>query len=105
MAEKKYNHYIPKFYLSNFSGNSKYIDKCILSTGKIIRSAPTKSTGGKDYLYGEDGYVEDIFCQLEGIWADIIRKIIATECIPTDPEEYAYLMQFIILSENRTLVP
>lgn len=103
MAEKKYNHYIPKFYLANFSGSSKYIDKCILSTGKIIRAASTGSTGGKDYLYGKDGKIEDIFCQLEGKWADIVRNIIATESIPTDPDEYAYLLHFIILSENRTL--
>ena len=103
MAERKYNHYIPKFYLANFSGNKKFIDKCILSSGKIIRSAPTKSTGGQDYLYGEDGKIEEIFCQLEGRWDGIIRNIILTESIPKDGEDYEYLLHFILLSENRTL--
>ena len=103
MPVKKYNHYIPKFYLANFSGSNKYIDKCILSTGAIIRAASLKSTGGKDYLYGEDGTIEDMFSQMEGKWADVIRAVLATESIPTDPDEYAYLLHFIILSENRTL--
>lgn len=103
MSVKKYNHYIPKFYLANFSGSNKYIDKYIFSTGKIIRGASTKSTGGQDYLYGEDGKVEEIFSKLEGKWADIIRSIISSESVPTDPEDYEYLLHFIILSENRTL--
>ena len=103
LAERKYNHYIPKFYLANFSGNKKCIDKCILSSGKIIRSAPTKSTGGKDYLYGEDGIIEEIFCQLEGRWDGILKKIIRTESIPKDYEDYECLLHFILLSENRTL--
>lgn len=104
MSERKYNHYIPKFYLANFSGNKKFIDKCILSSGKIIRSASTKSTGGQDYLYGKDGQLEEIFSQLEGRWNDIIKNIILTERIPNNYEEdYYYLLLFIILSENRTL--
>lgn len=103
MADRKYNHYIPRFHFANFSGSKKFIDKYILSSGKLVRSASTKSTGGKDYLYGEDGKIEDIFCQLESQWAKIIRKIITTEQIPNNPEDYKYLLQFIILSENRTI--
>lgn len=103
MSEKKYNHYVPKFYLANFSGSSKFIDKCILSSGKIIRTASTSSTGGKDYLYGKDGKLEDAFCELEGIWADIVKQIILTESISSNPDDCACLIHFIILSENRTL--
>ncbi len=103
MSNKKYNHYVPKFYLANFSGSNKCIDKCILSSQKIIRYASTKTTGGKDYLYGEDGSIEDSFTQLEGRWADIIRNIISAETVPSDPEDYEYLLHFIVLSENRTL--
>ena len=49
MAERKYNHYVPRFYLANFSGNKRCIDKCVLSSGQIIRSASMKSTAGQDY--------------------------------------------------------
>ena len=103
MSEKKYNHYVPKFYLANFSGSNKFIDKCLLSSGKIIRTASTSSSGGKDYLYGKDGKLEDAFCELEGIWTDIVKQIILTETIPNNPEDYTCLMHFILLSENRTL--
>ena len=104
MPERKYNHYIPKFYLANFSGNKNFIDKCLLASGKVIRSAPTKSTGGKDYLYGKDGTIEETFMQLEGRWDGIVKKIIATESLPGNAEDLEYLLHFILLSENRTLV-
>lgn len=103
MPERKYNHYIPKFYLANFSGNKSFIDKCLLASGKIIRSAPTKSTGGKDYLYGKDGVIEETFMQLEGRWDGIVKNIIATEGLPSNAEDLEYLLHFILLSENRTL--
>lgn len=104
MPERKYNHYIPKFYLANFSGNKSFIDKCLLASGKIIHSAPTKSTGGKDYLYGKDGAIEETFMQLEGRWDGIVKNIIATESLPSNAEDLEYLLHFILLSENRTLV-
>ena len=103
MAERKYNHYVPKFYLANFSGNKRFIDKCILSSGKIIRSASIKTTAGQDYLYGEDGIIEEAFCQLEGYWDGVIKRIIQTEQIPINGEDYERLLHFFILSENRTL--
>ena len=103
MSDKKYNHYVPRFYLTNFSGNKNFIDKCILSSRKIIRCAPMGSTGGKKYLYGKDGVVENIFAEMEGRWDSIVKKIILTESIPSSSEDYTELLLFIILSENRTL--
>lgn len=103
MSTKKYNHYVPKFYLANFSGSKDCIDKCLLSSQRIIRNAPTKSTGGKDYLYGKDGIIEDAFCEMEGHWATIIEKIITNEELPTDSDSLQYLLYFIILSDARTL--
>ena len=102
MPEKKYNHYVPKFYMANFSGSSKYIDKCILASGKIIRGVPTKSTGGHDYLYGRDGVIEDAFSKMESIWAAIIRTIIQTEQLPRDWVSIEELLYFIVFSDYRT---
>lgn len=102
MSKKKYNHYVPKFYMANFSGSSNCIDKCILSSGKIIRAVPTKSTGGKDYLYGKDGVIEDAFSKMESIWASIIRSIIRTEQIPRDWNSIEELHFFMVLSDYRT---
>lgn len=103
MSNKKYNHYVPKFYLSNFSGSNKYIDKCRLDTEQIIRKAPMDSTAGKDYLYGKAGKVENMFMQLEGKWASILKNIICTESLPTNPEPIEYLLSFLYLSAARTL--
>ena len=99
---KEFNHFVPQFYLKNFSTNKKGIGMFLLDKRKFIANASIKEVGGRDYLYGEDGKIEDWFMQLEGIWSKIIKNIILNEEIPNDIEEYTNLLIFIYLSEART---
>ena len=88
--------------MANFSGSSKYIDKCILSSGNILRKVPTKSTGGRNYLYGKDGVIEDAFSKMESVWASIIRTIILKEQLPRDWVSIEEILYFIVASDYRT---
>ncbi len=103
MNKKQYNHFIPRFYMANFSGNKKCIDKCLLETGRIIRNAKTKTTGGKNFMYGKDGKLENAFMELEGQCSDIISRVIKEEKIHVNSEDYLDLLAFIILSNYRIL--
>lgn len=103
MNIKKYNHYVPKFYLAKFSKNPKYIDKCIIKTEKIIRKASTKGTGGQDYLYGRNSAIEDELANYEGAWNEVITEIIQHGILSTDPKPQLLLRYFIVLSYARTL--
>ena len=56
MADKKRQHYVPRFYLKNFSINSEgkaigiyNVEKC-----KFIPSGSLKSQAYENYFYGED---------------------------------------------------
>lgn len=101
-TEKKYQHYVPKFYLRFFSNNKKSVGTYIFDKNKYIQVAPLDSIGGSNYLYGEDGTIEDWFSELEGKWNLILKKIIDNNNIDINYEEYLYLLMFIFLSEARS---
>ncbi len=101
--EKKFNHSVPKFYLRNFSNNTKSIGMYLLSHNQYVKDASIKDIAGQDYLYGKDSQIEDWFANLENEWAILIKDIINSEIISKEPEDYANLLMFIYLSEARTI--
>ena len=100
--DNKYQHFVPKFYLRNFSNNGKSIGSYVFSNHKYIADAPIRKICGRDYLYGEDLEIEKWFANLEGIWATIIKRIINESTLSINDEEYTYLLMLIYLSEART---
>lgn len=101
--EKINQHFVPQFYLRNFSNNIN--GKCIsgyeLKSKKFVENITIKETASKKYYYGEDGVVEDWFANLEGVWNRIVSKIIETDEIPDDIDDYLHLLLLISLSEMR----
>ncbi len=100
--EKEYQHFVPKFYLRNFSNDSKSVGSYIFSKRKLIANASIEKICGRKFLYGEDLHVEDWFMALEGKWANIIRQIISTGKLCLDYNSWAYILMFIYLSDVRT---
>lgn len=101
-TNKKYQHFVPKFYLRFFSDDKKSVGTYILKNKKYIKQASLNSVGGADYLYGKDGTIEDCFSEMEGKWNSIICKIINTEKIDLDLNEYFMLLTFIFFSDARS---
>lgn len=100
--DNKYQHYVPRFYLRNFSNNEKSVGTYIFAQHKYVADAPIKKVCGRDFLYGEDLHIEKWFQNLEGIWAEIIREILSTGKMDITLEQWAYLALFIYLSDVRT---
>lgn len=102
--EKISNHYVPQFYLKNFSNNRKSIGMYHTKHHKYIKEASIKKQACKDYLYGEDGTLEDMLMDIENQSSKIIKKIIETSTLPPqDSNDYALLLLFILMSEARNL--
>jgi hypothetical protein len=102
--QKVSNHYVPQFYLKNFSNNKKSIGMYHIKHHKYIKEASIKKQACKDYLYGEDGTLEDMLMEIENHCSKIIRRIIETSRLPSkDSQDYALLLLFILLSEARNL--
>lgn len=99
--QKTYNHYVPQFYLKNFSGNDS-IGRYNFARKEFVNETAIWNTAGRDFLYGKNSDLEDWFQNLEGVWATIIRNILLYEKIPMDSAEYTYLLMFVYLSDVRT---
>jgi len=74
--EKKNQHYVPKFYLRNFNNNQNCIATFIHSKAKFIPQASLDSVVSKDYFYGKDLYIENMFADFESKWATAFDIII-----------------------------
>ena len=102
MGNKKNQHYVPKFYLRNFSNNGKNVGLFMPEKNIYRNNASIKSVAYSPFLYGEDGIVEDLLSKIESRWASVIRKIINNKFDSFNQEEYILLYSFIVISKSRT---
>lgn len=100
--EKRRQHYVPRFYLRNFSENNKSIGMYRFKENKIIYDGSINDNLWKEYFYGMDAITENNLAEYERIWNDIISTIIKTESIPNTNRELALLRYFILISSART---
>lgn len=107
MTEKKNQHYIPKFYLRNFSfeNNGKQIGVYNLSNEIFVRKAKLKTQGSKNFFYGQDGVIEDELANIENTLAQQLNKITSNEIIPRKlTKEHLNLLAFVCITDLRNPV-
>lgn len=107
ITNKKNQHYVPKFYLRNFSflGNNKQIGVYNLNNKKYISQAKLKTQGSKRFFYGHDGKIEDDLADIEGFLSKTINNIIRTRDLPKkDTQEHTSLLGFVSLTDLRNPV-
>lgn len=107
MAENKNQHYVPQFYLRNFSldSNLKEVGTYLINKSQFVKAAPIKNQCSKPYFYGKDGFVEKIFSNFESDVAPLIARILkSSTSITLGTEEMARLFLFISLIELRNPV-
>ncbi|KAA3596308.1 MAG: DUF4238 domain-containing protein [Calditrichaeota bacterium] len=104
---KKNQHYIPKFYLRNFSYelNAKQIGIYNIKSSFFFQTAKLKTQGSKDFFYGHDGVIENNLANIENLLASEVREIIRTEnVIQKDGIKYLNLLIFVGLTHVRNPV-
>jgi hypothetical protein len=103
-TEKKNQHYIPKFYLRNFSynGNKAQIGIFNINNGFFFDKAKLKNQGSKNFFYGYDGVIENSLSDIEGSLSEIVRRIINTQNLPKKKSgEHTDLLIFVGLTHLR----
>lgn len=103
-SDKKNQHFVPKFYLRNFSylNNKKQIGLYNTRNHLYIERAKLKKQGSRDFFYGTDGIIEDGLSEIEGHLAEVIKKIIESdERLNLNQEDYLTLLTFIVLTDLR----
>ncbi|WP_145142367.1 DUF4238 domain-containing protein [Paenibacillus sp. Y412MC10] len=103
MPEKNRQHYVPKFYLRNFSDNERAIDTFNLTNSKYIKNASIKDMCQKHNFYGADNKVENFLADVESEASSIIKNVLKTDDFPEVLKDYIHLFEFILISEARNL--
>lgn len=106
-TEKKNQHYIPKFYLKNFSykKNDKQIGIFNLKSSFFFQTSKLKTQGSKNFFYGYDGVIEDGLSEIEGLLSQTINKLITTRKLPLkNSKDHVKLLIFIALTDVRNPV-
>lgn len=103
-TEKKNQHYLPKFYLRNFSINSnqKQIGVFNIASKFFHQTAKLKTQGSKNFFYGHDGIIENNLSNIEGSLATILKNILTEKMIPVKMStSHIDLLAFVGLTDLR----
>ena len=106
MAEYKNQHYVPQFYLRNFScDGGKSTALFNLKQNKTIPSGNIDKQCAEDYFYGIDSKLEKALdAAVETPSSKVIGKIISSEVLPKPfTEDRVVLFAFILFQHGRTL--
>lgn len=106
MADKKKQHYVPKFLLRQFSNDDdrKLINVFNVNTKFYRANCPLKDQGQESYFYGADGKIENILEQLENSAAPIIADIQKKLILPKwGTSENRLLFMFSLMMSFRTI--
>ncbi len=105
MADKKSQHFVPRFYLRNFATdeNGKTISLMNIDASRYVRHAPIKSQACKDYFYGVDPVIENALSDFEGQVASLIARAISECRLPQrGTDDYRSILKFVVIQSLRT---
>jgi len=100
--KRKKQHYVPKFYLRNFSSDRYNVNIFHLKTGKILFS-PIASTCQESNFYGRDGEFENLLNMIDNNHAKTIKGLIESKSIPLPAsKDHITLLEFLLVLHTRT---
>lgn len=105
-SRKKNQHYVPKFYLRNFSyqKNEKQLGVFNIETGLFCATAKLKSQAKRDFYYGSDEVVENLLAEIEGPLSNCIKKVIDEDIGAFGSTDQELLLLFTVLTSARNPV-
>ncbi len=107
MAEKRKQHFVPQFYMRNFSGDAEKMHFSLYHFGssKRMDGVPIKDQNYDDYFYGKDGTIENALSMLEGAASAVVARVLANTALPERmSEDFITLVTFALFQSGRTPV-
>jgi hypothetical protein len=103
MPHNKKHHFVPKFYLRNFSRDEKSIGIYNISSGRTITRGNLGNQCYRDYFYGKNLEIEHALAGMEGSSAHVIKHFLASEAVPRPlSAEHVILSHFVVFQAART---
>lgn len=107
MNKVKNQHYVPQFYLKNFSNDQNEITVGLLNlkSNHFVRNATIENQSSKKYYYGEDGKIEEMLSNIESILAPKLYEYTKNDQVPKlYSDEHSALLIFAIITDLRNPV-
>jgi hypothetical protein len=98
----KRQHYVPQMILRRFSRNETTTSLLVLSTGKIVESAPINRQCYEPYFYGADQGIEQVFAEEEGKIARHLGDLSAERLNAFSDDVLRDLVRFVYYQQART---
>lgn len=103
MSQQKKQHYVPRFYLRNFSSDGKRINLWNISLKKKMLSKGLKGQCQKNFFYGRDRIFEQILGDIEAGASTVLRDVVKDRKLPPQwHKNYKDLMLYILIQHFRT---
>ena len=104
MAAKEEHHFVPRFYLKNFSNNGDRASIQLYNHGisRFIAQASIKDQARERFFYGKDDVIEDELGKLERAVALLFHDPITKMLPPVEQEKFNLLREFIVIQLFRT---
>jgi hypothetical protein len=101
---KKDHHYVPKFYLRNFSSKPKHIHIFNLNSNLVHQDGSIKGQCYKKHFHGPTDELENELEKYETKIAPALRRVVQSELIPrSGTDDFHLLLWFLALQSTRTL--
>jgi hypothetical protein len=97
------HHFVPQFYLRNFSSDGRRINLFNFKLGRAVMGTSIKHQCSKHNFYGFAPDLEKALGELEGATAEVIRNIRASRVLPLSGSvDWQALLTFIVFQKLRT---
>ncbi len=101
MPSNKNQHYVPQFFLKNFSSDKKSVSSFLIGPEKLLSCVSIKNQCSKDYFYPDAGY-ERRLSELECRCREIINGIVTGQKTKLSEGEKSWLRAFVLMQKSRT---
>jgi len=103
-TSNKKQHFVPQFYLRNFSSDKFNVGVFHLKTCEM-KLSPISSTCQESYFYGKDGEFESLLEKIDDNHAKTVKKTIESKSVPKyASNDYIGLLEFLLVLHARTLI-
>jgi hypothetical protein len=82
MAANKKHHYVPRFYLKNFTSDTRSLSLYNLARDLLVPNANLKNQCYRNYMYGADGKQEANLSLMEGALAELLKRMLTSQSLP-----------------------
>ena len=97
------NHFVPQFYLRNFSSDGRCVNLFNFKLGHAIMGASIKHQCSRRNFYGFAPELESALAGLEAATANVVRKIRVARALPAHGSpDWQTLLTFIVFQKLRT---